>query len=219
MSGSSRTICAAVVSLAAFLVASGVVSAAREDSPALKLRATMIGAAGSPLTVELFRWSSDAERAPLQAAFSAPPPAPAAPAATAPAAGRGRAGRGGRGNAPPPLSPEARIAAAIKSAPTFGYIWGEGATGYSVKYAWRSSSPGGAERIVLVTDRRLGSHVAPLRSAAAEQDYTVVELRVDARGSGEGKTSLATRVVVDAATNTLALDGYASAPAELKVTR
>jgi hypothetical protein len=190
------------------------------ESLALKLRATTIGAgASSPLTVELFRWSTDSERALLHAAFSAPPPAPPAPAA--PAAGRGRAaGRGGRGNAPPPLSPAQRIAAAVKAAPTFGYIWGDGPTGYSIKYAWRSSSPGGAERIVFVTDRRLGSHVVALTPAVApgdEQDYTVVDMTIDAKGSGEARTSRSARVVVDTAANTLALDG--STPAELKVTR
>jgi hypothetical protein len=218
VTGNNRT-GVAVVMLAALSLGTALISA---DTAALKLRATAIGAGpSSPLTVELFRWSTDAERAPVHAAFSAPPPAPAAPAAAA--AGRGRAGRGGgRGNAAPPISPEARIAAAIKAAPTFGYIWGDAATGYSIKYAWRSSSTGGAERIVLVTDRRLGSHAAPLKSApgaASEQDYTVVEMRIDAKGSGEGKTSLSTRVVMDATTNTLALDGYAAAPAELKVTR
>jgi hypothetical protein len=36
---------------------------------------------------------------------------------------------------------------------------------------------------------------------------------------GEGKTSLTTSVVIDMAEKTLALDGYAAAPALLKVTR
>jgi len=192
------------------------------DSVALKLRATAIGTGATPLTVELFRWSTDSERAPLHAAFSAPPPAPAAAAPAAPAAGRGRgAGRGGRGNNAPPVSPAARIAAAIKAAPTFGYIWGDGATGYSIKYAWRSSLPSGTERIVLVTERRLGSHAKALTPAAAlpadEPDYTVVEMTIDAKGNGQARTSLSTKVVVDTATNTLALDE--STPAELKVTR
>jgi hypothetical protein len=35
----------------------------------------------------------------------------------------------------------------------------------------------------------------------------------------EGKTSLTTAVAIDTAANTLALDGYAAAPALLKVTR
>jgi len=163
----------------------------------------------------------------LLAALSTPPPQPAAPA-TAPT-GRA-AGRGGRGGAAPPPSPMARLEAAIKSAPTCGYIWGEGVTGYSIKYAWRAPSADGADRIVLVTDRRIGAHApastlapgAPASTAPGdpvERDFTVIEMRLDEKGSGEAKSSLGTRVVVDGAAKTLALDDYASAPALLKVTR
>ena len=44
-------------------------------------------------------------------------------------------------------------------------------------------------------------------------------MHVDAKGQGEGKTSLAANVALDAQARTLALDGYAAAPAQLKVTR
>jgi hypothetical protein len=191
------------------------------DGLELKLRAHAIGNAAStpPLTIELFRWSSDSERAPLVAALTAPPPAPTA---AAPAAGRaGRGGRGGRG-APPPLSPAARLTAAIKAAPTCGFIWGDGPTGYSIKYAWRSTSPDGGERIVLVTDRRLGAHTPLWQSmpgAPADAEFTVIEMRIGVKGTGEAKASLTTNVAVDAAAKTLALDAYDAAPVLLKVTR
>jgi hypothetical protein len=193
------------------------------DGPTLKLKATVVGAGGpmEPMTVELFRWSTDAERAPLLAALVAPPPPPpSAPAA--PAAGRaGRAARGGRGAGPPP-SPLARLTTAIKTAPTVGFIWSDGPTGYSIKYAWRSSAPNTPERVVLVTDRRLGANETSWPQAsgsAADAEFTVVEMRIDGRGLGEAKSSLTSKVVVDAAANTLALDGYAEAPVLLKVTR
>jgi hypothetical protein len=174
------------------------------------------------LTITLSRWSTDAERAPLIAALSAPPPAPAR-AAAPPAAAGGRAGGRGRGAAPPPPpSPFARLSAAIKAAPTLGYIWTAGVTGYSIKYAWRSPATEEEERIVLVTDRRLDSHgpdSSPASSSSGDADFTVIEVRIDGRGVGEGKTSLTTRVAIDADAKTLALDGYAAAPALLKVTR
>jgi hypothetical protein len=200
---------------------------AGSESPALNLRAAFTGAAttGSPLEITLFRWPTDAERAPLLAALSPTPPQPAAPVAAP--TGRG-GGRGGRGAAPP-SSPMARLEAAVKAAPTCGYIWGEGVTGYSIKYAWRAPSAEGGDRIVLVTDRRLGAHgsaatLAPGGSASAasgsaDRDFTVIEMRLDGKGSGEAKASLNANVVIDAAAKTLSLDGYASAPALLKVTR
>jgi hypothetical protein len=190
------------------------------EEPALRLRATAIGggAPSAPWTIELLRWSTEAERTSLLAALSAPPPAPS-PAS--PADGRaGRGGRGGRGAAPPP-SPLARLATAVRATPTLGFIWGDGVTGYSIKYAWRGSSSEGAERVVLVTDRRLGAHVpdwVPASSAGAEGEFTLIEMQIS-KGVGEGKTSLTSPVVIDAAAGTLALDGYAAAPTMLKVSR
>jgi hypothetical protein len=202
--------------------ASTVVSA---DCEVLKLRATVIGAStpAAPLSIELFRWPTDEERAPLIAALAAPPSPPPPPPAAAPPGGRaaGRGGRGGRAAGPPP-SPIDRLTAAIKAAPTVGFIWSDGPTGYSVKYAWRVASPDSGERIVLVTDRRLGANELgwPAGSGpAATADFTVIEMRLGGKGAGEAKASLSAPVVVDAAAKTLALDGYAAAPALLKVTR
>jgi len=190
----------------------------------MKLRADPVGAAPTeaPLTIELFRWSTDAERAPLLTALSARPPAPPAAPAAAPAGGRaGRGGRGRGGPPPPPPSPLARLTAAVKAAPTIGFIWGGGPTGYSIKYAWHSTSSDGTERIVLATDRRLGANQPswPQGKLADDVDFTVIETWLDGKGSGEGKTSLTARVVVDDAEKTLALDAYAAAPAQLKVKR
>src|SRR6266576_1608137 len=187
------------------------------ESPALNLRAVFTGAAmtGSSLEITLFRWPTDAERAPLLAALSTTPPQPAAPATAPTGRAAGRGGRGGRGAAPPP-SPSARLEAAIKAAPTCGYIWGQGVTGYSIKYAWRAPSDEAADRIVLVTDRRLGAHASsPMLTAgspaaaasgsAAERDFTVIEMRLDGKGTGVAKASLDANVIVDAAAKTLAL--------------
>ena len=194
-----------------------------DSTSALSLHATIAGVpTAGALTIMLSRWSTDAERAPLLAALAAPPPAPAR-AAAPPAAAGGRAGARGRGAPPPPPpSPFARLSAAIKAAPTLGYIWTDGVTGYSIKYAWRSPGSDEKERIVLVTDRRLNSHApdwAATAGAAGDAEFTVIEMRIDGQRSGEGKTSLNTKVAIDTTANTLALDGYAAAPALLKVTR
>jgi len=236
----TTTAAAAIALVLAFEIGGRTAS---NDTPILSLRATVtilpadlsavasakaeasakVGAATSrALTITLSRWSTEAERAPLVAAFAAPPPAPPAPAA--PPAADGRAGgRGrGRGAPPPPPSPFARLSAAIKAAPTLGYIWTDGVTGYSIKYAWRSPATEDKERIVLVTERRLDSHApdwAPVSGAAGDADFTIIELRLDRQGVGEGKTSLTTSVAIDTAANTLALDGYAAAPTSLRVTR
>jgi len=101
-------------------------------------------------------------------------------------------------------------------------MWTDGVTGYSIKYAWRSPAIADTERIVLIIERRLDSHApdwAPASSAAADANFTVIEMRIDRQGVGEGKTSLTSSVAIDTEAKTLALDGYAAAPALLKVTR
>ena len=209
--------------LAVVLAMRAGANGASGEAAALNLRAVFTGGAtaGSSLEITLFRWPTDAERAPLVAALSAPPPQSVAPVSPAP----------GRGAAPsPPPSPLVRLEAAIKAAPTCGYIWGQGVTGYSIKYAWRAPSDEAADRIVLVTDRRLGAHASPptltgsspaaaASGSAAERDFTVIEMRLDGKGTGVAKASLDANVIVDAAAKTLALEGYASAPTLLEVTR
>src|SRR5688572_10768005 len=127
-----RTLAASVI--LSWSVASDALDA---EDPMLSLLATF----GSliALTIELFRWSSDGERDMVMSALSAPlAPTAASPSAVppTPAGPAGGRGRGGRGGAPPP-SPMAKLTAAIKAAPTLGYIWGQGPTGYAIKYAWR----------------------------------------------------------------------------------
>jgi hypothetical protein len=187
---------------------------------------------GSPVRIRLNRWSTDEERSPVLAALTPAADAAAggANATTAPgrgAAGRGRGARGrgrGRGEAAAPQSPIAALTAAIGRAPTVGYLWTTDVTGYSIKYAYHVPSPGGGERIVLATDRRLGAY-SPAWAVAGpapptDYDFTLVEIRLDGKGSGEGKTSLTAKVVADSEAHTLALDNYAATPAILEhVTR
>jgi hypothetical protein len=105
------------------------------------------------------------------------------------------------------------LTAAITKAPTIGYIWTDEVTGYSIKYAYRLPLPAGGERVVLATSRVLGGGSTQWKPAEPTTDYefTIIELRLNAKGLGEGKTSLTSKVIVDKDANTLALDNYAAA--------
>jgi len=197
---------------------------------------------GSPVKIHVVRWSTDEERNLVVAALNPRPPS-AAPAAGGPPAGaeanpsaaadggarggRGAAGRGGRGRGArggggdaATSTPMAALASAIARAPTLGYIWTNDITGYSIKYAWQGSLPGGSERIILATDRRLGAYTAAWKpvsvTAVTDYEFTLIEIRLSSTGSGEGKTSLTTKVLVDPEARTLALDDYAATPAILQ---
>jgi len=113
-----------------------------------------------------------------------------------------------------PLSPTAALAQAIGRAATLGYLWTADVTGYAIKYAYRMPLPGGGKRVILATDRRLGTYIAawqPTSSSLTDYEFTVIEIRFDAKGVGEGKTSLTTKVMVDDAAKTVALENYAAA--------
>ena len=224
-------------------------SSTHAQSTEINLKATSanVKESGSPVKVRIIRWSTDEERNPIVAALNPAPPA-AAPAraagggaaaagrgGAAAARGRGAAGRGGRGDAAP-ITPIAALTAAINKAPTIGYIWTTDITGYSIKYAFHAPLPDGGERIILATDRRLGAYAPGWKPAAAtppgaggsakaadtDYEFTLIEIRLDSKGSGEGKASLMTKIIVDDSlpgapgVKTVALDNYASTPAILQ---
>lgn len=95
--------------------------------------------------------------------------------------------------------------AALLKLPTLGYIWlSSSPVGFSVKYAHRSATPDGGERVTFVTEKRLDYYEFKKwspnpPSAAKDTGYGVVELYLDARGQGTGTFSLAADVKVDAA--------------------
>ena len=188
-----------------------------------------VNQSGNPVRIRILRWSTDDERNQVLTALNSPAPAAAQAAGAdrggAARGGRGGAGRGGRGGRRgggepgPPLTPIAALTVAIGRAPTVGFIWTNDVTGYAIKYAYHTSLPDGGERIIIATDRRLGAYSTawkPASTTATDYEFTLVELRLDAKGLGEGKTSLTTKVTLDNEAKTVALEDYAATPALLQ---
>ena len=209
--------------LAFIILAAGLINAQTPATgPILRLNATTDNVSGAPdpIRIDLLRWSTDAERDQLLSAWTSPgTPAPA------PAAGErgGARGRGGRGGAPadaPPATPEGSLAAALSKVPTVGYVWSSETAGYSVHYAARLAQPDGGERILLVTDRRLGAwnNLWKPSGAASTTNYefSVIELHLNSKGEGEGKASLTGKVTVDNTAKSIVLENYAALPVILK---
>ena len=188
---------------------------------------------GQPVRIRIFRWSTDRDRSPILAALEPLPPPIARGGGERGGTGRaGRAGgRGARGRgaaAAPPATPDQLLAGAIRRAETIGYLWTNDVTGYAIKYAFRAPTSDGGQRIILASDRRLGTHSpawepvagsgvdAAAKATLTDYEFTLIEMRLDAKGRGEGRTSLTTKVLVDKEAGTLALDNYASSLAILK---
>jgi hypothetical protein len=108
---------------------------------------------------------------------------------------------------------------AVAGAPSVGYVWTSESLGYPIRYAAMMMLPNGGERVIVLTDRRLGTWSgAPWKAASDANDYpyTLIELRLSRSGSGEGKMSLAGKVAADQTAKTIALENYDSAPVLLK---
>jgi hypothetical protein len=160
------------------------------------------------------------------ATAAAPATAPDLPADpdivdAAPAPRGARGGRGGGGTAV--QTPESSLAAAIQKAPTAGILWTSENVGYSIKYAYRLPQPDGGERIILATDRRVGkwSNLWMPAAAVSPSDYafSIIELRFNSKGEGEGRGVVTGKVVVDDTVKSIALDNYAALPVILKTVK
>ena len=222
----------------------------------LTAKSANVSEAGTPVRINILRWSTEEERLPLLAALNpalAPPPAagarggrgrgargddpapdPALAEVDAGAGGRGgrggagrgggRGGRGGDAAAPAkPPDPISNLAAAIGKAPTVGYVWTNEVVGYSIKYAQHIPFSDGGDRILLVTDRKLGGYTNSWKPAGSatptDYDFTVLEIRLDPKGAGEGKTSLATKVVIDNESKALVLENYSGTAVNLQAVK
>jgi hypothetical protein len=153
--------------------------------------------AGQDLKIDLFRWSSDDERAALIAALKNDNDS-----STALGAGKG-------------------LAEAIQKAASLGTIWTNETLGYTVRYAYHDTLPNGSERVILATDGRPGSWSGQVwkalhASATADYPFTVIELRLGRAATGEGKMSIAGKVVADEAAKTIALADYDTSPTLLR---
>jgi hypothetical protein len=133
------------------------------------------------------------------------------PDTNAASAGRGRE---------EPSTPGRSLLQALQQSTTVGLLWDSEAAGYFIRYAYRLPQPDGGERILLLTDRRLNPWSPAWKPAApsktsTDYEFSLIELRVNAQGSGNGKASLDSRIAIDTGAKSIALDKYDSLPVVL----
>jgi hypothetical protein len=87
--------------------------------------------------------------------------------------------------------------------------------GLDIRYAWQTPLPEGGRRIVLALDRYIG--FAEARNNPRTMDYpiTLMEIRVDKDGKGEGKLAVATKISFNKKENQLEIENYSSEPVRL----
>jgi hypothetical protein len=113
------------------------------------------------------------------------------------------------------------LADAVSKAPSLGSIWTNETLGYAIHFAYRDMLANGSERVILVADGRFGSWTGqvwkPLHPLeGVDYPFSVIELRLNRTGTGEGKMSLTSKVVADETGKTLVLADYDAAPILLR---
>ncbi|MBM3780897.1 MAG: hypothetical protein FJW29_04350 [Acidobacteria bacterium] len=86
--------------------------------------------------------------------------------------------------------------------------------GTDIRYAMNHPLPDGDRRIVIITLRVLGCREV-LNQPRTGDKFTLLEMRFDAKGKGEGRMAWATRIRMDNRTNTIDLENYTSEPVRL----
>ena len=108
---------------------------------------------------------------------------------------------------------------ALQDMPRMGYFRAPGNLGWDIHFARKVPLPDGGERVVLITDRRISFREAATQPRSIDYPFTVVELRLNADGEGEGKMSLATKIIADKENNIVTLENYDISPVILNNVR
>ena len=109
----------------------------------------------------------------------------------------------------------AKMLEALKALPRLGSIRTTGTVGWDLRYARRTELPDGGQRIELITDRPIGTFEAADQSRSMEYPFTMIDLRLNAKGEGDGKLYVATRIAADKGTRVIVMENYNIAPVTL----
>jgi len=104
----------------------------------------------------------------------------------------------------------------LRRAPRVGFIRTPDHVGWDIHFASVSPTEDGGQKIVLATDRPIRFWEAANLTRTLNYPFTLIEIRLDKNGRGEGRMSVATRITLSRDGRTLELENYASQPVLLK---
>ena len=103
----------------------------------------------------------------------------------------------------------------LQDMPAMGHFGVPGNLSWDIHFARKVPLPDGGERVVLVTDRRIGFWEAANQPRSIDYPFTVIELRLNRDGDGEGTMSIATKVIYDKEQNMITLENFQNQPVRL----
>lgn len=112
---------------------------------------------------------------------------------------------------------EAALLRALQNERPVGSIRAPGSLAYDLRYARELPGEEGGRRLILATDRPIGFAEARNNPRTLDYPFTLIELRLDGEGRGEGRLSIATKLTLN--DNVLVIENYADQPVMLKDVR
>jgi hypothetical protein len=109
------------------------------------------------------------------------------------------------------------LLSALRDLKPVGTINTPGSIAYDLRYASQLPGEDGGRRIILATDRPISFWEASSRPRSAEYPFLLMELRLNKKGEGEGKLSLATKLTLNG--DVLVIENYADQPVMLNEIR
>ncbi|MCX6550239.1 MAG: hypothetical protein NTY02_04375, partial [Acidobacteria bacterium] len=110
---------------------------------------------------------------------------------------------------------DALLKAMQKVKPRVGYIRTPNSLGYDLQYAFRFVNADGSSRIVIATDRRVGFLEASRQPRSMDYPFTLIEMRLDKDGNGEGRMAVGTKISRSKDGKTIELENYGISPVTL----
>jgi hypothetical protein len=102
----------------------------------------------------------------------------------------------------------------LMSTPEVGYLRTPDNRAYNIYLAWDEPTSNGGRRIVLAAARPLKFWEAATPRSNTD-GFTLIEIRLNPDGRGEGKMSITTKVAVSEELDLIELENYANEPARL----
>lgn len=87
--------------------------------------------------------------------------------------------------------------------------------GWTLRYAMHTPTDEGGHRIILATDRYITFEESRSQPRTIDYPFTLMEIRLNRNGEGEGKASIATKISFDKKKNTMELENYGIEPVRL----
>lgn len=103
----------------------------------------------------------------------------------------------------------------MKIRPRVGYMRLPNSIGYDLSYARNNPVPDGGRRVVIATNRRVAFREAATNQRSMQYQLTLIELRLDKNGKGEGKMVPAAKISWDTKDKKIEIENYSALPVDL----